>query len=132
MSNVVIVSGPVIVQDGKVLLNKHGDDSFWKFCGGRVEDFDLGLLETARREAREEMGANLEILDPQPFLLYTAKETAAGHIEVILVHYLAQTKDEIRPGADIREWAWLDIADIAQEDLAPNIMPTLRHFGFIK
>ena len=29
MSKIIIASGPVIVEDNKVLLAKHGQDSFW-------------------------------------------------------------------------------------------------------
>lgn len=50
MPKIIIASGPVIVEDGKVLLNQHGDTTFWKFCGGRVENFDASLVENARRE----------------------------------------------------------------------------------
>ena len=34
---VTIASGPVIIKDGRVLLDKH-DDPFWKFPGGKVID----------------------------------------------------------------------------------------------
>jgi 8-oxo-dGTP pyrophosphatase MutT (NUDIX family) len=43
MKNIIIASGPVIVENYKVLLNQHGDDSFWKFCGGRVEEGEFNL-----------------------------------------------------------------------------------------
>ncbi|KKP58056.1 MAG: hypothetical protein UR51_C0009G0109 [Candidatus Moranbacteria bacterium GW2011_GWF1_34_10] len=59
MNKIIIASGPVIVEDNKVLLNQHGDTEFWKFCGGRVENFDDNLIESAKREAREEMGISL-------------------------------------------------------------------------
>ena len=29
-------SGPVIVENNEVLLNKDKKDNFWKFCGGRI------------------------------------------------------------------------------------------------
>lgn len=131
MSNIKIASGPVIVRDGKVLLNKSGDDNFWKFCGGLVKDTDLDLLGTASRRAREEMGVDLKIINPEPFLLYVSKETEKGNLDIILVHYLADIIGEIKPGADVKEWAWLNFSDLSTEDLAPNILPTLRHFGFI-
>lgn len=53
MTKIIIASGPVIVENGKVLLNKHGDTAFWKFCGGRVEDFETDLISNARREVKE-------------------------------------------------------------------------------
>jgi 8-oxo-dGTP pyrophosphatase MutT (NUDIX family) len=130
-TKVIIASGPVIVENGRALLNKHGETSFWKFCGGTVEDFGTDLIENARREVLEEMGVEIEILDPQPFVMHTRKETLDGPIDVLLVHYLAKRISEIKPGADIREWDWVDLKALPA-DLAPNILPTLRHFGFLK
>lgn len=132
MSKLIIASGPVIVENNKVLLNKHGEDNFWKFCGGRVEDNEFNLKEAARREVKEEMGLEIKILDDQPYFFYTEKMVKAQLTSVILVHFLAERIGEIIPGPDIREWRWLDWADLDKEDLAPNIKPALQHFGFIK
>ncbi|HAT73585.1 MAG TPA: hypothetical protein DCS08_01095 [Candidatus Moranbacteria bacterium] len=131
MQKIIIASGPVIVENNKVLLDQHGDTTFWKFCGGRVEDFQTDLIENARREVKEEMGIEIEILDEKPFLLHTKKETPEGNLDVILVHFLAKRIGEITPGEDIRKWDWLDIENLPQ-DLAPNILPALKHFGFMK
>jgi len=131
MQKIMIASGPVIVEDGKVLLSQHGDTEFYKFCGGRIDDSE-DLKETAIRRSREELGINIEILDENPFLLHTIKETPEGNIDVILVHYLAKRIGEIKPGEDIRKWDWIDIEDLEKENLAPNIMPVLDYFGFIK
>lgn len=131
MSKIIIASGPVIVENNKVLLNQHGDDNFWKFCGGRIEDCGENLQSAARREVKEEMGLDIEITNQEPFILHTSKSSVDGISDVILVHYLAKKMGEIKPGADIREWQWFDIAKLP-ENLAPNIIPTLKHFGFIK
>jgi len=127
MSKIILASGPVIVEKGKVLLNKHGDDKFWKFCGGRVEDFDSDLQEAAKRETKEEMGIDIEIIDKEPFLMHVRKDDK----DVILVHYNAKRVGEIAPGADIKEWKWVPLADLEKEDLAPNIIPALVHFWYL-
>lgn len=129
MSKIIIASGPVIVEDGKVLLNKHGEDNFWKFCGGRVEDGDVNVKDAAKREVKEEMGLEIEILDEAPYFFYTEKEKDGVMVSVILIHFLARRLGEIAPRDDIREWKWIDINNLDQEDLAPNIKPTLKHFG---
>jgi len=131
MSKIIIASGPVIVEDGKVLLNKHGEDSFWKFCGGRIEDTESSLQKAAEREVFEEMGLAVSFLPVEPFFMLVQKKVADGEIDVILVHFLADRCGEVKPGPVIREWAWLDIKDLEKEHLAPNILPTLKHFGFI-
>lgn len=129
MPRIIIASGPVIAENGKVMLNQHGDTDFWKFCGGQVNDNE-SLKETATRRVKEEMGIDIEILDKNPFIIYTKKETLEGVVDVILVHYLAKRLSEIKPGAEIREWSWFDIKNLPQ-NLAPNIIPALKHFGFI-
>lgn len=131
MSKIIIASGPVIVEEGKVLLDQHGETNFWKFPGGRVEDYEKNLIETARERVKEEMGIEIEIIDPVPFLMYTVKETPGGNLDVLLVHYLAKRIGEINPGDDIRRWEWIDIKNLP-ENVGPNIIPTLQHFGFLK
>ena len=121
----------MIVEANKVLLDKHSDDSFWKFCGGRVEDFESDLKESAKREAKEELGIGLEILDDQPYFFYTEKEKDGAKISVILVHFLAKRIGEILPGKDIVEWKWIDCENLDKESLAPNIKPVLEHFGYL-
>jgi len=132
MKKIIIASGPVIVENGKVLLNQHGDTEFWKFCGGKVEDFNTSLADNARREVMEEMGIEIKIIDREPFLTYTQKETEEGTIDVILVHYLAERIGEIKPGEDIRRWDWIPLDKLEGEPLAPNIIPALKYFEFLK
>lgn len=132
---IIIASGPVIVENGKVLLNKHGDTTFWKFCGGKAEDMEHRLFEHAQREVKEEMGLEIELIDKKPFLLHTEKTKNGDASDVILVHYLAKRIGEIVPGTDIREWRWIPIEEIIEleytGELAPNIIPALKHFNFI-
>ena len=132
MLKTIIASGPVIVENGKVLLNQHGDTEFWKFCGGKMEDFDQGLFQCAQRESKEEMGIEIEKLRDEPFLIHTSKETSGGKIDIILVHFLAKRIGEIVPGEDIRKWDWIPLENLNQEPLGSNILPALKHFGFIK
>lgn len=127
----VIASGPVIVHDNKVLLVKHGDD-FWKFCGGKVDYINgESLVSAAKREAKEELDLEINIINSEPFLLYTAKENSDSLVDIILVHYLADFSGEIRPGKDIEQWAWINLDSLDKEDLAPNIIPTLEYFKII-
>lgn len=129
MSKIIIASGPVIVEGGKVMLNQHGDTEFWKFCGGQVRDGEA-LLETAARRVKEEMGIDIKILDENPFITHAKKETPDGISDVILVHYLAQRIGDIKPGEEIRQWDWFDLRNLP-ENLAPNIIPALGHFKFL-
>ncbi|MDO8667477.1 MAG: NUDIX domain-containing protein [bacterium] len=130
MQKIIVAVGPVIVENGKVLLNKHGDTPFWKFCGGRVENFETDLIDNAKREVKEEMGIEIEILNKEPFITFVRKQTPTGVVDIILVHFLAKRIGEIKPGADILKWDWLDINNLPK-DLGPNILPVLKHFKFL-
>ena len=127
----MIASGPVIVENNKVLLDQHGDTDFWKFCGGRTENLEDNLIDIARKKVKDELGIGIEILNETPYLMHTVKKTPEETFDVILVHYLAKRIGEIKPSSEIRQWDWLDINNLP-DDLAPNILPTLKHFGFIK
>jgi ADP-ribose pyrophosphatase YjhB (NUDIX family) len=120
--SVIIASGPVIVENGKVLLNKHGDDGMWKFVGGRAERTDISLEEVAKREVMEEMGLEVALLRPlKPMMVETDTKI------VVLIHYLATRKNDIKPGADILDWGWFDVKNLP-EGCAPNIGPVIEEY----
>ena len=129
MGKIIIASGPVIVENGKVLLNKHGGDNFWKFCGGEVKANE-SLKETASRRAKEESGIDIEIINEQPFLMHVSKKKNGEQTDVLLVHWLSKRIGEPKAGEEVEKTEWLDI-DNLPKDLGPNIKPTLKHFGFI-
>lgn len=119
---IIIASGPVIIENDKVLLNKHGDDGYWKFVGGKAERFDVSLEEVAKREVKEEMGLEVELVRPlKPMMIELPDKV------VILIHYLANCSGEIKPGADILAWDWFDIRDLPS-DSAPNIKPVIEEY----
>jgi len=119
---IIIASGPVIIENDKVLLDKHGDDNFWKFVGGKVKSFDVTLEDVAKREVMEEMGLEVELIRPLKPMMYEFPEKT-----VILIHYLATRKGEIKPGEEILEWQWFDIHNLPS-DCAPNIQPVIDEY----
>ncbi len=129
-TKIIIASGPVIVEDGKVLLDEHGDTDYWKFCGGEVQDFTHDLIENAKNRAKEEIGVDVEILDETPFIFHTTKVKEYGRVDYLVVHFLAKRIGEVVPGSDIREWAWIPLNELRAHKLAPSIMPALKHFKF--
>lgn len=130
MDRIIVVSGPVIVENNKVLLDKDYKEDIWKFCGGKIKK-DENLIDTAKRRPKEELGIDVEILDENPFIAFAAKETSGGKIDVILVHFLAKRTEEIEPEEEIRKWGWFDVNSLP-ENIGPNIIPVLKHFRFIK
>lgn len=127
-SETIIASGPVIIEDGKVLLNKEQKETGvtpWLFPGGEVEQFDITLEEACKREAKEEMGIDVEILRPlRPLMLQRPEKPEKL---VVLIHFLAKRIGEITPGDNIVEWAWHDVKNLP-EDVAPNVKMVIESY----
>lgn len=121
----IIASGPVIIEDGKVLLNKEQKESGitpWMFPGGEVEEFDKSLEDACKREVKEELGIDIEIIKPlEPMMLQKD-----GRI-IILIHYLAKRIGEIQPGENIVEWDWHDKNNLP-DDCASNVYFILKNY----
>lgn len=123
LENVLIASGPVIIENDKVLLNKHGEKKVWKFPGGDIYERSGTFEEWAKRRVKEEMGISCEIVKPlKPMIAWGEDKT------IILIHYLARkTTDEIKPAKFIDAWDWVDINNLP-EDCAPNIKPVIDEY----
>jgi ADP-ribose pyrophosphatase YjhB (NUDIX family) len=121
-----IASGPVIIENGRVLLNKErkedGSVSQWAFPGGRVEDADATLEDTCRREAREELGIEIELIRPLRPIMYKMD----GKV-IMLVHFLARRTIEITPGKETAAWDWHDIKNLPP-DCKPNVYEIIRDY----
>ena len=129
MKKIILVSGPVIVKDNKMLLNISGKDVFWKFCGGKIKESET-LKEAAIRRAKEELGIEVVIKNKDPYLMYLPK-SGEENVDVILVHWLADFQGEIKPGKEVKEWKWHDLNNLPN-NLGPNIILALKHFNFLK
>lgn len=130
----IVASGPVIIENEKVLLDKDGHDLFWKFPGGKIEQSDLtdaehSLETAARRKVKEELGFDIEIIRPlkpmmiiKPVITNEDKDTI-----VVLIHWFSKRIGEIVPGSNTTEWAWHDIYNLPA-DCAPNIRPVIEDY----
>ena len=78
------------------------------------------------------MGIRIEISNSIPYFFYTEKEKEKTVVSIILVHFLAKRISEVSPSKDTKEWCWMDLNSLDGENLAPNVKPTLKYFGFLK
>lgn len=120
----IIASGPVIIEEGKLLVNKDNKDDFYKLPGGTVEKGD-DLYSACHRESKEEINADVEIIKPlNPMIIYKNPQTDE-EMTIVLIHYLAKlkNKNEIKPIVPIKEVKWLGINEIkdGKHNVAPNI-----------
>jgi len=120
----IIASGPVIIEKGKVLLNRHGRrESGWKFIGGDIYQRKGSLEDWCMRKAKEEMGVKAKIIKPlKPMIIWRKNET------IILIHYLAKRVNKIiKPAKYIREWGWFPLKKLPK-NCAPNIKPVIQEY----
>jgi len=122
----IIASGPVIIEDGKLLVNKDTKDDFYKIPGGAVEENVESLEEACRREFKEEVGGEIEIIKPLHPMILWENPTTKEKMTIVLIHYLAKlisNREDLKAMAPTVEVAWLDIREIKQGKykVAPNI-----------
>lgn len=123
---ITIASGPVIIEDGKVLLDQHGEEKLWKFPGRKVKSNE-SHEETAKREGKEELGLELELME-EPFVLSFTKEKEGSITTIVLLHYFAKRLNKIVEAApDIDKFAWFDVNNLPA-DSQPNVAPVVKHF----
>lgn len=123
-----ICSGPVIIENGKVLLVKEKKSwgiTPWLFPGGKTEPEDIDIEATCRREAKEEVGIEIEIVKKLSTL--EAPSWQGLDKKYTLHHYLAKRIGNITSGEDIVEWAWLDI-DNLPDDCDVNVYKIIEEY----
>ena len=128
--NTIIASGPVIIENGQVLLNREYEKEgtgaeWWMFPGGGVENFDISLEETCHREAREELGIEIKIIRPLRTLIVKRPDDETKL--AILVHFLAEKISEINPGPETLEWGWFPVNQLPPKT-APNVIEIMKEF----
>ncbi len=121
----IVAAGPVIIENGKLLVNKDLKDDFYKIPGGTVEPGTEDLEEACYREAREENGAEIEIVKPLSPMVIWKNPTTTETMGIFLIHYLSNLKnpEEIKAIHPIQEVKWISIEEIKEgkHNVAPNI-----------
>ena len=126
-NNVIIASGPVIIQDNKVLLSKSQTEKPWMFPGGDITQAVGDLEFWAAKKAKEEMGLEIKVGQAlKPMVLWLDDQV------VVLIHYMAELLNEdFQLGQETKEYVWMDIDNLA-EDVAPNIKPVIEEYKKLK
>ena len=120
----IVASGPVIIEENKLLVVKDNKDPFYKLPGGTVkegESLEAGCL----RRAKEEINADVEIIRPlRPNILYENPRTKEK-MTIVLINYLSKlkNKEEIKPIPPSQEIKWIDIEEIkkGEGNVSPNV-----------
>jgi ADP-ribose pyrophosphatase YjhB (NUDIX family) len=124
MVDSIIVSGPVIMKNGKLLVIKDNKDDFYKIPGGRQEG-EEDLETTCIREIKEELNAEIILGKKLPSLVLSEDPRTRKKMRIELNHYSAEliNEKELKPIPPIKEFYWLSLNDIKRKKypIAPNI-----------
>ncbi len=97
--------------DGKVLIALRPEDAMlgglWEFPGGKQEKNE-NLNETLKRELREELGVEVEIISPFLNLKHTY-----SHFSITLHAYLCRITSGIPKAKDSQEIRWVNRSELA-------------------
>ena len=119
----IVASGPVIVENGKLLVNRDKSDEFFKLPGRKIREGE-SAEECCIRETKEEINGEVKILRPLSHMVLWKKPQSGENILVVLIHYLARIKNrDLKPGKGIVEIKWLDVNEIkkGKHNVGPNI-----------
>ena len=121
----IIASGPIIIENGKLMVIKDGKDDFYKIPGGTLKLLE-GFERCAIREVKEETNAEVELIKPLNSMVVWKNPQTNEEMCIVLIHYLAKlkNKNELKPIYPIQEIQWLRIEEIkaGKHKVAPNIM----------
>ena len=112
----IVASGPVIINDGKLLVDKDDKDDFYKLPGGSIKENAEDLEEACHRKVKEEINGEIEIIKPlHPKILWENPQTKEK-MTIVLISYQAKllNENDIRPIAPTQEIKWLDLKKIDQ------------------
>lgn len=110
----LIASGPVIIQDGKLLVNKDDKDDFYKIPGGSISRESGDLEEACHKKVLEEINGKIKIIKPLHPKILWKNPTTTEKMTIILTSYLAKLTnlEEIKPMGSTTEIKWLDLDKI--------------------
>jgi ADP-ribose pyrophosphatase YjhB (NUDIX family) len=130
------LAGNVIIEDGKILLLYSKDEEHWEVPGGKVEENE-SPTHTAVREAKEEIGVNIELERPfytgefqhndQIFewngYISSIKEGRPEIQDAVLGNETAYSSNSEKCCGDkFKELKWFSREELEKcEELAPNI-----------
>ena len=123
MTNFEICARAVILKDGKILLCKRKNRSYYFFPGGHVE-FGEKAEDTLKREIKEEINAEISKIEYIGTVenVFNDTDEGARHHEINLVFSAEIEKTEASALESWLEYAWLAIPEFEKSEVKPSTL----------
>jgi 8-oxo-dGTP diphosphatase len=128
----VVGVGVVIVDCGKLVLVKRGAEPAlgkWSFPGGAVE-LGEAVRDAAVREANEECGLDVELVDGLPMDAYDilkVDERGRLRYHYVLLQFLTRPKDGVlKATSDVTDARWVPLGEVENYDLTESVRSFFR------
>ena len=126
-SQPVVGVGVVIVDCGRLVLVRRGAEPAlgkWSFPGGAVE-LGEAVKDAAVREAREECGLDVELVEDSPMDVYDVLKVDDGgrlRYHYVLLEFLARPKKGVlKPTSDVTDARWVPFEEVENCDLTESV-----------
>lgn len=113
----IIVSGCVILQNGKLLAIKKKDRDFYELPGGRMKPKE-NAEENALRKTTIQTGVLPDIIQQFDILEFQKDQ---NNIEINIFECSLNPKHQFKPGENVEEVKWLEIKKLDQEKIGEDI-----------
>lgn len=123
----VVGVGVVIVDCGRLVLVRRGAEPAlgkWSFPGGAVE-LGEAVRDAAVREAKEECGLDVELVEDRPMDVYDilkVDESGRLRYHYVLLEFLVQPKGgALKPTSDVTDARWVPLEEVEKYDLTESV-----------
>lgn len=117
--NVVASVDIIIVADNKILLIKRGKNPYrdhWAFPGGRIEQDDPDMLESAYRELKEETNLTKDdiTLEYAKTIGNSTRDPRGFSITNVFIGKLDKKSDKVKAGDDAVDFEWFELNSLPE------------------
>jgi len=120
----IVASGPVIIEDGKLLVTNEGKDNFYKIPEGKIKKGE-SLEQTCLRELEEETGFKCRVIKKLLTMKLDKKSGTREKVKIELHHYkcklVSSSKNYNSFEYNGYKVKWIEIDELEKYAIAPNI-----------
>jgi len=128
----MLVSGPVILDKGKILLLRDEKDDFYKLPGGQLDKGE-SMEEACKRNVKEKIGLDVKIGKLLCVNVLWQNPTTKERETIVLFSFLAKLRNKnLKLRKDIKEVRWFNLKEIKKGKEKAKISPnTMFAIGFL-